>query len=280
VHLFIVKCRVTTKILVLSLLATAGLSGQDAREIVRRSMERDWTDFESRKDYLYQQRRELREYAKDGSVGSRRSETKELVVVSGRPFERLLARNDQPLPEKEARREQQRFDHEVGAWQRQSEADRAKVERERAEDRKFIRELPEAFVFRLLGVENVSGQPAWVIDAEPKPGYRPAHPRARMFTKVRAKVWIEQATYHWVKMDAEALDTLTFGFGLLRIAPGGTLHFEQVRVNSEIWLPSRVLIHADARLALIKKLRAEIDIRYSDYRKFQSDSQILEAREN
>jgi hypothetical protein len=51
-------------------------------------------------------------------------------------------------------------------------------------------------------------------------------------------------------------------------------------VNAEIWLPSRVLIHADARLALIKKLRAEIDIHYSDYRKFQSDSQILEAREN
>ena len=101
-----------------------------------------------------------------------------------------------------------------------------------------------------------------------------------MFTKVRAKVWIEQATYHWVKMDAEALDTLTFGFGLLRVAPGGNLHFEQVKVNGEIWLPSRALIHADARLALIKKLRAEIDIHYSDYRKFQSDSQIIQARQN
>jgi len=81
-------------------------------------------------------------------------------------------------------------------------------------------------------------------------------------------------------MDAEALDTLTFGFGLLRVAPGGTLHFEQVKVNDEIWLPSRALIHADARLALIKKLHAEIDIRYSDYRKFRSDSQVIEAREN
>jgi hypothetical protein len=104
--------------------------------------------------------------------------------------------------------------------------------------------------------------------------------RARLFTKVRAKVWIEQATYHWVKMDAEALEALTFGFGLLRVAPGGTLHFEQVRVNDEIWLPSRALIHADARLALIKKVRAEIDIRYGGYRKFQSDSRIVEVREN
>src|ERR1700693_5320005 len=208
------------KSLALTILAAVSLSGQDPLEIVRHSLERDWTDLE-------------------------------------------------------VRREQQRFDHEVAGWQHQSVADRTKSEKERAEDRKFIREMPDAFVFRLLGVENVSGQPAWIIEADPKPGYRPAHARARLFTKVRAKVWIEQATYHWVKMDAEALDTLTFGFGLLRVAPGGTLHFEQVKVNGEIWLPSRALIHGDARLALIKKLRAEIDIHYSDYRKFRRDSQII-----
>ena len=268
------------KTLAPTFLAALSLSAQDPLEIVRRSTERDWTDFGSRKDYLYEQHREFREYTKDGSVGSRRSETKEIVIVAGRPFQRLIARDDQPLADKETRREQEKFDREVAGWQHESPAGRVKAEKERAEDRKFIREAPDAFVFHLLGVENVSGQPAWVIEAEPKPGYRPVEARARMFTKVRAKVWIEQATYHWVKMDAEAIDALTFGFGLLRVAPGGTLHFEQVRVNDEIWLPSSALIHADARVALIKKLRAEIDIRYSDYRKFQSDSQILEAREN
>jgi hypothetical protein len=268
------------KSLALTLLAAVSLSGQDPLEIVRHSTERDWTDFESRKDYLYQRHREFREFSKDGSVGSRRSETKEIVIVAGRPFERLIARNDKPLVDKEAWREQQKLDREVAGWQHESAADRIKDEKERAEDRKFIREAPDAFVFHMLGVENVSGQPAWIIQAEPKPGYRPVQARAKLFTKVRAKVWIEQSTYHWVKMEAEALDTLTFGFGLLRVAPGGTLHFEQIKVNGEIWLPSSALIHADARLALIKKLPGEIDIRYSDYRKFQSDSRIVEAREN
>jgi hypothetical protein len=76
------------------------------------------------------------------------------------------------------------------------------------------------------------------------------------------------------------LDTLTFGFGLLRVAPGGTLHFEQTRVNDEIWLPSYVLIRGDARLAFVKKLRAEIDIRYSGYRKFQADSNLVGTAEH
>src|SRR5258708_39801563 len=98
------------KSLVLTLLAAVSLSGQDPLDIVRHSVERDWTDFESRKDYLYHQHREFREYSKDGSVSNRRSETKELLVVAGRPFERLIARNDQPLADREARREQQTFD--------------------------------------------------------------------------------------------------------------------------------------------------------------------------
>ena len=159
------------KSLVLTLLAAVSLSGQDPLEIVRHSVERDWTDFDSRKDCLYQQHREFREYAKDGKVSNRRGETKEIVIVAERPFERLIARNDQPLVDKETRREQQKFDREVTGWQHESAADRVKAGKERAEDRKFIREVPDAFVFRMVGVETVSGQPAWIIQAEPKPGY-------------------------------------------------------------------------------------------------------------
>ncbi|HEV2199647.1 MAG TPA: hypothetical protein VGR73_07490 [Bryobacteraceae bacterium] len=268
------------KRLSLVLFAVSTLWGQDPLEIVQRSVERDWTDFTSRKDYTYQQHFELREYTRDGRVNNQRNETKEIMILGGWPSERLIARNDVPLSERDARRERQKFEREIADRQNESAADRARHEKERAEDRKFIRELPDAFTFHLDGVESVSGQPAWVIEADPKPSFHPVHSRAQLFAKVRAKVWIEQDTYHWVKADIDAIDTLTFGFGLLRVAPGGTLHFEQTRVNDEIWLPSHASIRADARLALVKKVRAEIDIRYSDYRKFQADSQIVQTIEH
>ena len=51
-------------------------------------------------------------------------------------------------------------------------------------------------------------------------------------------------------------------------------------MNDEIWLPSSILIRGDARMALVKKVRAEFDIRYSGYEKFQSDSHIVENPEN
>src|ERR1700674_2942643 len=140
--------------------------------------------------------------------------------------------------------------------------------------------LPTPSCFACWAWRTLAASPPGSSRPSPNPATAPWRRGPGSSPKCGPKVWIEQATYHWVKMDAEAIDALTFGFGLLRVAPGGTLHFEQVRVNDEIWLPSRALIHGDARLALIKKLRAEIDIRYSGYRKFQSDSRLVEAREN
>jgi len=259
-----------------SVILTAGAAlAQNAQDIVQKSVERDWTDYSSRKDYTYQERLEIREYGSDGNLNKKRSETNEVLVLEGRPYDRLVARDGRPLNEKDARKEQEKLDRESEKRRSESPAERAKIEKDRAAQRKFIREVPQAFQFRLDGVDKISGQPVWVIDATPKPGFKPVESQAKLFAKVHAKVWIDQATYHWVKVDAQALDTLSFGLGLLRVAPGGTLHFEQTRVNDEIWLPSLTQVRADARLALLKKLRAEIDFTYHDYKKFQTDSRLI-----
>src|SRR6266851_4034191 len=49
------------------------------------------------------------------------------------------------------------------------------------------------------------GKPAWVIEAQPKPGYRPKQSKAKVLEKVRAKIRVDQAEYQWVKVEAEAL---------------------------------------------------------------------------
>ena len=268
--------RACAGVLLFALGAAAQEREPDAIEIIRRSVERDWTDFESRKNYTYQERSEFRQHKGDGKLASSKSETNEILILGGRPYERLIARDDRPLPEREARKQQEKLDQESAKRQQESAGARTRYERERQEQRAFIREIPDAFTFRLVEISTVSDQPAWVIEAQPKAGYRAIHTRAKDFAKVRAKIWIEQATYHWVKVEGEVLDTIWSNFGLLRIERGSTLHFEQTRVNDEIWLPSGILVRFEARLALVKKLRGEFDIRYSNYQKFQSDSKILD----
>ena len=271
------SARVTRFAILAAMSVGAVAWAQDADAIVRRSVDRDWTNFNSQRNYVYQQRSEFREYDGAGKLSHKRSETSEILVLFGRRYERRIARDDKPLSAAEERKEKDKLDREAARRSRESPEGRAKWEKQRADDRAFIREIPEAFVFRLTGADTVSGQRTWVLEAAPRPGFRPVHSRAGMFTKVRAKVWIEQSTYHWVKAEAQVLETMSFGWGLFRVAPGTTLNFEQVRVNDEIWLPSNMRIRGDARLALLKKLRAEVDVAYRDYRRFQGESRVLEA---
>ena len=82
-----------------------------------------------------------------------------------------------------------------------------------------------------------------------------------------------------VKLDAEALDTVSFGLFLVRLNKGARFTLEHTRVNEEVWLPKRVQAAVDARLALVKKFRGQVDVTFSNYRKFQSDSRIVDTAE-
>jgi hypothetical protein len=248
---------------------------QDANEIIRRATDRDFTNFESRKNYTYQERIEVREFNSKGKLTKTDSHTDEVLILQGQPYEKLIARNDHPLSEKDAAKEQRKLDNEVEKRKRQSSVEKTKLDKERLEEQKYLREFTEAFNFKIIGEEAVSGKPAWVISVEPRPGYKPKEADAKMFTKLKGKVWITKGDFHWVKAEGEAIDTLSFGFFLFRVAPGAKVAFEQTSVNGEVWLPSHISVRAEARIALLKKMRAEIDITYREYRKFQADSKIV-----
>jgi len=234
-------------------------------------------NFERLKNYTYNQRDEERSYDKQGKLKKTESQTYEVLILGGHDYERLIARDDQPLPEKTVRREQEKMDQEMERRAHESDADKAKLEKRRLEERKFLDEVPEAFTFHLLGEDEVSGKPAWVIEANPRPAYQPKDRRAKLITKLHGKVWIDKSEYQWVKVEAEASDTVSFGLGLLRIEPGAMVRFEQTRINDEVWLPAAAKIYANARLALFKSIHSEVDIRFEDYKKFQADSHLVSS---
>ncbi len=259
-----------------SILASSALC-QDPVEIMRKSTERDLTNYERLKKYTYKERNQTRDYEKDGKINSSHSKKDEIIVLSGQTHKRLIARDDKALSSNEARREQQKLDREVDKSRDMPAAEKVRIDKQRAQQRKFLRELPDAFTFKLSGQEDVSGRPAWVVEADPKPGFHPKDSRANLLANIRGKVWVDQAEYQWVKGEAEVIDTFSLGFMLLRIAPGGRISFEQTRVNDEVWLPVRFSLRADARVALVKNIRAAIDVTYRDYKKFQADSRIVAA---
>jgi len=85
--------------------------------------------------------------------------------------------------------------------------------------------------------------------------------------KLKARIWIDKHDFEWIKLDAETLDTVSFGGFLLRMAKGGHIVLEQQHVNNEVWLPKHVAVAGSGRIALIKTIRGNLDIAYGDYQR-------------
>jgi len=255
----------------------------DPVEIVRRSLERDTMNFRRGREYTYQRQEVTRELDARGQVKKTESSTYDLVTIGEELYSKLIEKNGKPLSDKDARDADREFEKQVQKRKDESPDARAKrLEQKRKQEeegRRFLREVPEAFTFRLRGEEMVDGHETWAIEAEPRPGYRPEMKRAALLTKFRGRIWIDKQEYQWVRVEAETTGTVSFGLFLARLGKGATLTFEQRRLNSEVWLPSRATIRLDAKLALVKSFRISNEVTWSGYRKFQADSRIVSAEE-
>jgi hypothetical protein len=200
------------------------------------------------------------------------------MVLAGEHAEKLIAKDDKPLSEKDARKEDEKIQKLVARGEKESESDRrkrlAKAEKEREEERQFVREVADAYQFHLRGMEDVFGRPAYVIDADPLPGYKPRLKDAKILPKVRMRLWIDKAEEQWVKIDIECIDSFSIGLFLARVNKGSTIHVEQTRVNDEVWLPQYLNLKVDAKIALLKNFDAEFDVTFRDYQKFRADAVI------
>ena len=66
-----------------------------------------------------------------------------------------------------------------------------------------------AYDFRMVGDDKVSGADTWVVEAIPRADFKPTQPHADMLKKIKGRIWIEKKDYNWVKVEAEATDTIS-----------------------------------------------------------------------
>ena len=267
------------RLLLLTLALPAIASAQDPLEIIRRATELDRRDTELARSYTFLQRQERRDLDSRGRLTKTESETFDVTLLEGSPYRRLVARNDQPLSQKDQRKEEEKLQKSIEDRRKETPAQRAQRvadwERKQEKQREPLKELPAAFHFKLAGEEALNGGVAFVIDGAPKPGYRPKNAATAFFPKVKLRLWIDKKDYQWIKVDIESLETISFGGFLIRLAKGGHVTIESARVNNEIWMPKRAVVKGSARIALVKVMRGEIIFTFSDYKKFQTDSRVL-----
>ena len=255
------------------------LSEDQIRELIRQTAEKDMENDKRQRDYTFIQREEQHKLDGKGQVKSTETKTSEIMELYGEPVERLVAKDDKPLSDKDAKKEEDKIQKVIEKRKNESEEDRkkreAKEEKEREENRQFVREVADAYNFRMAGIESLAGRDTYVIDGEPKPGYQAHLKEAKILPKFRFRAWIDKDESQWKKLDIQCIDTVSFGLFLARIHKGSRIIIEQTRINDEVWLPQHINVKVDARLALLKDFNLEDDITYRDYKKFRTDTKIV-----
>jgi hypothetical protein len=258
------------------------IAAQDPREIVRRSVQLMDHNLADARNYTFLERSEIRELDSGGHVKSRKILLYDVTMLEGSPYRRLVGKDDHPLSGEEERTEEKKLQDSIAQRRKETQAERAKRiaewEKKRERDREPLDELAEAFDFRIAGEEQIDGRDAWIIAGTPRPGYHARNTLAKMFSKLRGKLWIDKADYQWVKTEAEVTADISWGLFVARLSKGARLDVQMTRVNDEVWLPKRIEAKVSARLALVKKYRIESETSFSNYRKFQVESHVVALR--
>jgi hypothetical protein len=259
--------------------ADGKLSQEQMRQLLRVVADKDIENDKRQRDYTYIDREVQNHLDGKGKTKSTEVKTYEILEIYGEQVRRLIQKDDKPLDAKEAAKEEEKIQKIIDKRKNESEEDRKKREekeiKEREDDRKFVREVSDAYDFKLVGSEEVGGRAAWVIDGEPRAGFEPHTREAKFLSKLHGRVWIDKGDLQLAKMDIEALDTMSVGWVLARIYKGTRVTLEQTRVNDEVWLPRHVTFKVDMRVALFKGYNLDGDEEYRDYKKFRTSAKIV-----
>lgn len=259
--------------------ANGQLSQEQMQRLLRVVADKDIENDKRLRDYTYIEREVTNKLDGKGQTKSSEARTYEILEIYGEQVERLIEKDDKPLDAKEAAKEEEKIQKVMDKRKNESDEDRKKreekEEKEREDDRKFVREVADAYNFKLLGTEMIGGREAWMIDGEPRPGFEPHMKEAKYLPKFHGRVWIDKDDLQLAKMDVECLDTVSWGLFLARFHKGTRVMLEQTRVNNEVWLPLHVTAKIDVRLALVKNFDVDLDQTYRDYKKFRTSARIV-----
>lgn len=229
--------------------------------------------------YVYVETRRERKLDRDGRI----SEETVRVIESypglpGEPrWDRMIAQDGKPVsPEwlaeqdrnrrKKAEDMARRLATKPAEERARQERDWAKQRRERDE---AVDDIYRVFDIQMLGREPIEGHDTIAFSLMPKPDAKPRTREGGIMEHFAVRAWISESDHELVRLDADAIETVSFGMGLLaRLHKGAHLSFLRRKVNNEVWLPAVASYQGSARVGLLFVLRRSGTSEFTGYRKY------------
>jgi hypothetical protein len=202
--------------------------------------------------YAYKERRTELHTNPFGRLGTGGTLLYEVTpAIPGPGFTRkLLARDGKPVPNAELERFGQRR------------------RRDRAQSPSAIQDVVSVLSFTLDGRTTIEGKPAFVVKFTPKRDARPSTREGRLARAFNGTIWIEEASREVIRVEAIAVDSISYGYGIVaRLGEGTVVTLEREPVEGGIWLPTAIRFKGEGRAMLLRKLNIDFGVDWFDYRK-------------
>jgi hypothetical protein len=193
-----------------------------------------------------------------------------VTMIEGTPYYRLIEVNGRPLSPaqeaQEAKKEQQVIAHRraESASERQKRIET--FEKERRRDNAMMEQLTKAFNFTMLGLRKVRGYNVYVLKATPRPGYKAPSMETQVLTGMHGELWIEEKTFHWVKVTAQVIRPVSIEGFLAEVEPGTQFLLENGPVgDGSTWQASHFSMKSNARVLHFFPRESAEDETYSNY---------------
>ncbi len=249
----------------------------DVSSIVRKSVAVNTADWKAQPQYSHLERDTKTKIDSDGQARASHSKGFHVTMIEGSPYYRLLELDHEPLSAVQAQQERDKLSREIQRRKNETPDQRSarisKYQSGRSEEHLLMQQMVDAFTFKLNREERVEGVECYLLDAIPNPEYTPPVEKARVLLGMKGHLWIDKAEYHWVKVEAEVINPVQFGFFIAQVKPGTRFELEQAAVGG-VWLPKRFAETVNASLFGIYGMRSRQEEIYSDYRLISEQAEV------
>jgi hypothetical protein len=233
----------------------------DAQTIIQRSVEANKANWEASPKYEFDET----DYGPDGHT-----RTYHVTMILGSPYQRLIRIDGRPLSPEQQSEEEQKYQEAVHTRRAETPKEHAKrvanYERERARDHLLMDQLAIAFNFKVIGEQKLGPYKVYVLKATRRPGYNPPNRDAEVLTGMVGKLWIDEQTFQWVKVEAHVVQPVSIAGFLATVEPGTRFELEEVPVGNGIWLYKHFSMHARAKILFFFSHYEQEREDYSNYR--------------
>jgi hypothetical protein len=244
----------------------------DAVDLFLRSSQIEKTNSEKISQYAYREYKVTQQVDKNGKESDRHTETWDVIGLEGSTYRKLILRDDQPLAPKEQKREDERLAQETARRKGQKRRKGFSLSFSYGVKRLAPERTAALFDLEFKGTEEVDGRAAYIVEGMPTANAHAANANEKENLNYRLKMWIDQEDHMQSRGEMEVIGEHS------RMQKGTLIESSYTRNEAGVWLPKEFRFRFNLRILKMGTVRGDIRLTFSDYRKFQVDSEVVQGQ--